>query len=145
MRPTIKIFPSIDKLADALVEEFVTYTNNLMQQQEKVNICLSGGSTPIIFFKKLAVYDSDHRNQIQWQGIHFYWGDERCVPPDHAESNYGQAKKTLFDPIAISEENIHRIQGENIPADESERYADLLTSQLPESNQLPVSKISRKY
>ena len=60
---------------------------------------------------------------MDWRNVHFFWGDERCVPPDHAESNFGMTKELLFDHIDIPEENIHRIKGEAFPEQEAERYS----------------------
>ena len=54
-------------------------------------------------------------NKVDWTRIHFFWGDERCVPVDDAGNSYGQTKKVLFDKINIPDENIHRILSELEP------------------------------
>ncbi|MEP5616593.1 MAG: 6-phosphogluconolactonase, partial [Flavobacteriaceae bacterium] len=89
----------------------------------EVHIALSGGSTPKIVFNVLAL---DYGDKIDWKKIHFYWGDERCVPPTDDESNYKMTVEHLFSKIVIPETNIHRILGENDPISEAMRYANLL-------------------
>ncbi|HDP99346.1 MAG TPA: 6-phosphogluconolactonase, partial [bacterium] len=90
---------------------------------------LSGGSTPVRLFQQLA--SPAYRENIDWKNVHFFWGDERCVPPDHPDSNYGMTKKYLFDHISIPHENIHRINGENDPETEAKRYAGEIFRLLP--------------
>ena len=68
------------------------------------------------------------KNSIAWDAIHFFWGDERCVPPEHEDSNFRMAQQTLLEPLAIPQENIHRILGENEPAAEAMRYANEIQS-----------------
>ena len=69
--------------------------------------------------------------------MHFYWGDERCVAPTHSESNYGAANELLFQLIELPEDNIHRVFGENNPAEEVLRYGQLISEKLPSVNGLP--------
>lgn len=89
------------------------------------HIALSGGSTPKLLFAELA---EKYGNQINWSEVHIYWGDERCVPPSHEESNYKMTRKLLLDHIEIPISNIHRIKGEDNPEAEAVRYEDLIKS-----------------
>lgn len=130
MNPQLHI--SKDPVAVAL--EFADMLVTLARQKEKVNVALSGGSTPRLLFDKLA---SGFKDRIDWHKIHFYWGDERCVLPNHAESNFGMTKKHLFDHIHIPAENIHRILGEKDPLHEAARYGEVLNTNLPSKNGLP--------
>jgi len=82
----------------------------------------------MVVYEELA---ARYRERIPWSLVHLYWGDERCVPPDHPESNYRMCKAHLLDRIDIPPENIHRIRGESAPAPEAERYAALLGENLP--------------
>ncbi|HET7451479.1 MAG TPA: 6-phosphogluconolactonase, partial [Thermoanaerobaculia bacterium] len=59
---------------------------------------------------------------IDWEGVHLFWGDERCVPPDDRESNFGMARETLLDRIPIPAENVHRWLAEIPPEDAADRY-----------------------
>jgi 6-phosphogluconolactonase len=64
---------------------------------------------------------------IPWRSIHFFWGDERCVPPDHAESNYRMANETLLAKVSVPRENIFRIPAEEEDRDRAAaRYAETL-------------------
>lgn len=101
------IFPSAQAAVEKIAQEFLA----LSQQNRPVHISLSGGSTPKLLFKTLA--QSPFATAIQWQNLHFWWGDERMVEPENPESNYGEVQHLLFDHIQIPTENIHRIQGEN--------------------------------
>ena len=84
------------------------------------HIALSGGSTPALWFDILA---RDFHHDIAWDSLELYWGDERCVPPDHPESNYGMTAERLLKPVGIEDQYVHRMKGENDPAEEAERYA----------------------
>jgi len=75
----------------------------------KVTLALSGGSTPKAIFDVLA---QNYKNTIDWNKLHLYWGDERCVPPTHEESNYKMTVDHLISKVSIPETNIHRIPGE---------------------------------
>ena len=72
-------------------------------------VALSGGSTPKRMFEQLA------KMVMDWKHIHLFWVDERCVPPDHPDSNYGMTAEALLNHIEIPGENIHRIHGEQPP------------------------------
>ena len=101
---------------------------SLIAKNNILHIALSGGSTPKEVFKELAVH---FKNEIDWSEVQFYWGDERCVPPDDEESNYKMANEYLFSKLEFPLGNIHRIKGENEPVEEAKRYADLLEKNLP--------------
>ncbi|RPI72449.1 MAG: 6-phosphogluconolactonase [Ignavibacteriales bacterium] len=124
------VFKNIEELSADFCNKLVQLTNG----NDKLFLALSGGSTPRIIFNTLV---EDFRKKIDWNKIHFFWGDERCVSLDHPESNYGMAKEYLLNHIDIPEENIHRIRGENNPADEAERYSDEIKNFLPEVKGFP--------
>jgi 6-phosphogluconolactonase len=126
----IKIFDSPDELAISFCE----HLKKLSEEKVKLTIALSGGSTPLKVFSLLAV---KYSTLIDWNKIHFFWGDERMVPPEHPESNYGSAKSVLFNHINIFETNIHRIEGENNPLDEAERYSGEIEKYVTFSDHLP--------
>ena len=98
------------------------------------HIALSGGSTPKILFQLLA---QDYRDKIPWHEIHLWWGDERCVPPDHEESNFQMTKELLLDQVNITSDHIHRVRGEDDPKAEANRYGKELLQNLPGKNSLP--------
>lgn len=104
-----------------------------VQQSASLNrhffMALSGGSTPTLFFQKLA--SLPYRDSISWRHVNFFWVDERCVPPDHPNSNYGMTKQNLLDHISIPAKNVHRMLGENDPTVEAKRYANEIEVALP--------------
>jgi len=70
--------------------------------------------------------ETDCARRIDWPRVHIFWGDERCVPPDHPDSNYRMARETLLDRVPIPTGNIHRLRGEIEPAAAEAAYAQEL-------------------
>lgn len=130
MNSNIKIFSSTELLA----KSFAAYFANEVRLKDKYNIALSGGSTPEIIFKAIA---DNYSDKIDWTKVHFFWGDERCVPPDSNESNYRMTKETLLDKISIPSLNIHRIRGESEPIEEAVRYSNEILNNVLLLNNLP--------
>ncbi len=98
-----------------------------------VRLALSGGSTPTALFDFWSAEEAP-----EWNRQEFFWGDERCVPPDHKWSNFGVTKKHLFDKLpGPGLFKWHRIYGENNPEEEVIRYSELLNKQLPRRNGIP--------
>lgn len=115
----IKIFDNLTSLN----ESFTAYLKEILKEKKRVTIALSGGSTPKSLFDYWA---KNHQNDIDWNNVFLFWGDERCVPPTDEQSNYKMTKDHLLSHVAIPESNIFRIKGENAPDAEAERYATLL-------------------
>ena len=90
------------------------------KKEEPFFLALSGGETAQQMFR---LWTERFSGRIDWDTIRFYWVDERCVPPQDSESNYGHAHELLFGPLNILPAHIHRIQGEEEPAAEAVRYA----------------------
>lgn len=86
MKPEGKILETAQDLARALTEDFQHAVNQAAKSNRDFYIALSGGSAPALFFQMLA--RPLYQNSISWQNVHFFWGDERCVPPEHPESNF---------------------------------------------------------
>jgi 6-phosphogluconolactonase len=128
------IYPDKDSLVAAFVCEFQRFLGEVSKAGKPVHIALSGGSTPLAIFEELAkVTQAD-----EWTHVHLYWGDERCVPPEHPESNYGAAFKAMIEPLGLKRDQVHQILGEEDPEQEAERYSKLLLDQLPVEGGLPV-------
>ncbi len=115
----LKIYKDKNEVA----EQFSAYFAELVEDKSVFHVALSGGSTPKIVFDVLA---SNYGDKIDWSKIHFYWGDERCVPPTDEQSNYKMTVEHLFSKIDAPEGNIHRVLGEAEPVREAMRYANLL-------------------
>ena len=90
-------------------------------------LAISGGSSPLSLFK---LWTGKYLKSILWKNIDLFWVDERCVPPENPESNYGVAKKMLLDIVPIPENRIHRIMGEENPCKEAERYEEMVRKHL---------------
>lgn len=129
----VKIAESSKKLAKSAAKAMVRLIQNA--GTHRFDVALSGGSTPHKLFTRLA---RKHKDSLDWQRVHFWWGDERCVAPDSDESNYLMAYDALLAELAIPEENIHRIMGEADPEEEALRYGDEIREQLNSRDDLPV-------
>ncbi len=117
-----------------VAEQFSSYLAELVKEKAEFHVALSGGSTPKIVFDVLA---SNYGDKIDWSNIHFYWGDERCVPPTDDQSNYKMTVEHLFSKINVPEENVHRVLGEAEPDREAMRYANLLEINLDRVDSVP--------
>ena len=93
-------------------------------QRGQFTIALSGGSTPRGLYQLLA--SPAFAGRLDWDRWHIFWSDERCVPPDHQDSNYRMAKEVFLDQISVSDEHIHRMQGEVVPQKAAEEYEILV-------------------
>ncbi|HXG53546.1 MAG TPA: 6-phosphogluconolactonase [candidate division Zixibacteria bacterium] len=82
-------------------------------------VALSGGTTPAEFYARLGMEGS---GRIAWRSVHLFWGDERCVPPDHPQSNYRTARESLISKIPVPPANVHRMAGEEEPSAAAAAY-----------------------
>lgn len=130
-----------EKLSEGLSEEFLRTLTSLSSKQDIVSVALSGGTTPMAFFERLAADSRIYKDKIHWDKLHFFFADERCVPADNPDSNYGMANRSLFSRISTFGFHIHRILGENEPAKEAERYSSEISSILCRKTQTPVFDI----
>ncbi len=126
IKRNLKIFNTPQILAEQIANELSTSIKN--KSGEYFYLAVSGGSTPKILFKLLA--SEEFSKKIDWKKLQIFWSDERCVPPDDSESNYGMTKQLLLDKIKIDKNNVHRIIGESEPKEEAKKYADNCTIQL---------------
>jgi 6-phosphogluconolactonase len=138
MESEIRIFPTPFELAEAFAGEFVSLARAAEKEGKVFTVALSGGNTPGLFFSVLADHFS---NAVNWNMIHLFWGDERCVPADHSESNYGTVRHILLEKIDIPGSGIHRIRGENSPLKEALRYSEEIKDHTLLRNGLPVFDI----
>lgn len=112
---------------------FAIYLKELIRTNDKLTIALSGGSTPKVIFDYIA----ENFKDLDWTKVFLYWGDERCVPPTHEQSNYLMTVEHLISKIDIPEENIFRVLGEECPNEEAKRYAMVLNETLKIENDIP--------
>lgn len=134
METTIKIFNNIDELS-LYFGKLLKQSIDELPEDQTFSIALSGGSTPKAVFYFLAQH---FKEQIAWEKVQLFWGDERCVPPDDKESNYRMAKESLLNHIPIPESNIFRIKGENPPTDEALEYKKVIEQHVSMVEVMPV-------
>jgi 6-phosphogluconolactonase len=102
----------------------VTGLSKIAQDSKgRFTIAVSGGSTPLRFFELLG---TSLRNDIEWARTEIFWADERCVPPEHKDSNYKSAQEALLSRVDIPPENVHRIRGEMPPEEGAREYEEEL-------------------
>lgn len=136
MKPETHIFDNATLAAHAVASLIQELAIAKQQQNQMLNIAVSGGSTPKQLFILLA--EDDYRTQIPWEAVRFFWVDERCVEPAHPESNFGMTYDALLQYAFVPAQNIFRMKGEDIPANEAVRYSNLLWKELPARNGFPV-------
>ncbi|MFA9391076.1 MAG: 6-phosphogluconolactonase [Prolixibacteraceae bacterium] len=133
MKAKIKIFKNTGEIADEFANTLKTLAK--AANGKAVHIALSGGSTPKIIFQYLK---EKFGKELANPQFHFWWGDDRCVPPTDDESNYKWANELWLKEIEIPLTNIHRVLGENDPESEAIRYAQEIEKHLPFENNLPT-------
>jgi 6-phosphogluconolactonase len=114
--PRIEIRPNAEEAADACATYILNALIDTLKSQPRSAIAISGGSTPRLLFSALA------RSSFDWRNVHFFWVDERCVPPTDDQSNFKLANDTLLIPARIPQTNVHRIHGELVPDEAAVRY-----------------------
>jgi 6-phosphogluconolactonase len=132
----ITIVPDADALAVHAADHFIDLANEAAKLRNIAHVALAGGSTPRAMNALLAA--SPRREGVDWSTIRFFFGDERCVPPDHPDSNYRMTRETLFDPLGIDPAHVHRVAGEDEPQAAAAAYDALLQREL---GPLPVFDI----
>jgi 6-phosphogluconolactonase len=127
MQRKIKRFADIDLLSRNAAEYIVEIANDCVTSKGSFSLVLSGGSTPKALYQLLC--QAPYIDQLPWEKTHLFWGDERCVPPEHPQSNYGLAYKAFISKVLIPKENVHRIPVEvNSPRRAAYNYRQELQS-----------------
>ncbi len=116
----IQVCPNQQDLFEKSAAEFVRLARTAASANGRFTVALSGGSTPKGAYEILA--RSDLQRRIPWPRVHLFWGDERCVPSHHPESNYRMAEKSLISLVPIPLENVHRIATEREPNEAAAAY-----------------------
>lgn len=113
VKPEIRYFPDLEALSLGAAGLISQTADKSVAEKGLYSLVLSGGSTPRRLYELLS--QPPFVQETPWPHIHFFWGDERCVPPDHPDSNYGLASRILLSRIPVPEKNIHRIPVEKGP------------------------------
>ena len=122
----IRILNSLADLSQAAAAEFISLAVDAVRSKGRFCVALCGGSTPRGLYTLLG---NQAQHSLLWEKIHFFWGDERHVPPDHPDSNYRMAFEALLSKVPIPAENIFRIHAEEKDTDTAaKKYEQTLTT-----------------
>jgi len=109
--PDVRILINIDAIAKRAAQDFLQSATQAVSEKGSFTVALSGGSTPKALYSLLAT-DAALRSQLPWDKMYMYFGDERSVGPDHADSNFRMATETMLSKVPIKPEQVFRIKGE---------------------------------
>jgi 6-phosphogluconolactonase len=107
--PNILVFDDAEHVAQGAARRFVELAGQSIAERAGFSVALSGGSTPKRIYELLA--SDEYRDQVDWQNVHIFFGDERTVPPDHHESNFRMANEAMLSHLPVQETNVHRLNG----------------------------------
>ena len=118
------VFDTPEQLAWAAAERFVDCEYPFHGELGRFSVALAGGTTPKRVYELLAT--ERFRDRVEWPHVDLFFGDERAVPPDHPDSNYGMAYKTLISKVPIPAINLRRMMGEGNPSESARLYENEL-------------------
>ncbi|MBI5878660.1 MAG: 6-phosphogluconolactonase [Chloroflexi bacterium] len=124
MMTNVQVLPSAAALAEMVAAGIAATARDRIARTGRFALCLSGGGPPRAYHRLLA--RPELAGTIDWSRVHVFWSDERAVPPDHPESNYGMAHETLLRLVPIPADQIHRIEAERGAQTAAERYEQVL-------------------
>src|SRR5437588_1011311 len=118
--PSVRVFDDPEQVAREAAGLFVRLSIEAVSERGSFSVALSGGTTPRRVYELLA--SDDYRTQVTWASVHVFFGDERTVPPDHADSNYRMANEALLSLVPIPAKNVHRMNGVGDAAANASEY-----------------------
>ncbi len=113
--PVVRVLADADTVARAAAGELVRISRKVQSKGRNLRLALSGGSTPKRTYELLA--EAPFRDMIDWRRVHVFFGDERCVPPDHEDSNYRMAREALLSKVPLAPHRVHRMEGDRADLD----------------------------
>ena len=134
--PELVVLPTADALADEAARRFATLAATAIAARGQFIVALSGGSTPKALYARLAA--PPFSASIDWPRVIVIWGDERCVPPDDAASNYKMSREALLDHVPVQATHVRRMRGEYTPVGAAANYNAVLHDVLDAGNGMPV-------
>ncbi len=111
----VLVVPTTAALAEQAAERFAEAATKAVDESGRFSVALSGGATPRGLFARLAT--EPFRSRVDWGRVRVFWGDERCAPPDHPDSNYRLAQELLLSRVPVPAESIYRMRGEAVDQD----------------------------
>lgn len=133
---TLRVFDDAAQMAEAAAILFAQLAVDAVRCRGRFVTALSGGGTPRAAYRLLA--ETPYTDQVPWAQTHLFWGDERLVPPDNPESNYGDVQRILLDRVPIPQGNIHRVCGECDPNTAAAAYREALAAMAETTALWPV-------
>lgn len=123
------VYDDADTLAAAAAHYMATVLEDAIRDRERASFCVAGGSTPRASYEWLA---STYAATVDWSRVDVWFGDERCVPPDDADSNFRMVDEALISRVGIPSRGVHRISGEIDPAAAARAYDLALRADFPD-------------
>jgi 6-phosphogluconolactonase len=130
MTDLVTVLPDAAGLAAAAADHVVEVLRATLAERDFAHVALAGGSTPRAINALLVT--EPRRARVEWDRVVFWFGDERCVPPDDDQSNYKMNRETLLDPLRIRPAHVHRMRGEDDPSAAAADYDVVLQRELGE-------------
>jgi 6-phosphogluconolactonase len=128
--PGVRVCRDREAVTRAAARQFVDWAWQAIARDGKFCVALSGGQTPLGLYAKLA--SSEFRGQVDWPRVQLFWGDERAVPPDNPDSNYGAVRRELLLKVPIPPINVHRMEAESPNMGKAaHEYEEVLRQNLP--------------
>ncbi len=121
--PNVRVFEDPQELARAAADMFAEGATRSIREKGRFTVALAGGSTPKALYELLA---AGYRDALDWSKVHVFFGDERCVPPDHEDSNYRMAQEALLSRVPVG--SVHRMRGELSPPEAAALYEEELAA-----------------
>ena len=124
VKVTYQVWPTVAEMALASARMFAQVVEQAVTKRGVARVAISGGTTPQTTFKLLA--SAPFAETIPWDRLQLFWVDERCVGPEHPESNYGVCRELLLSKVPIPAANVFRMEGELEPEVAASRYESTL-------------------
>jgi 6-phosphogluconolactonase len=118
-KPQILVLDDAEAMSVRAAEEIVHISGEAICTHGQFTWCLTGGNTPAGIYTLIA---TRFHLSVDWNAVHLFWGDERCVPPNDEASNYGMANRTMLSKINLDPSRIHRMRGEDDPEAAAREY-----------------------
>ncbi len=127
---TYEVWATKEATALALARLFARKVEEAAAKRGVARVAVSGGSTPQATFALLADPAGPFATTVPWDKLHLYWVDERCVGPEHPESNYGVCRELLLSKVPLPATNVYRMEGELDPEEAAARYESVLRNSM---------------
>lgn len=139
IRAEYHVYDETYELNRAVAEHFVQGIQAAVAARGVARIAISGGNSPRPVFSLLASAHGPYREAVPWDRLWIFWVDERCVPPESPDSNYGVVRETLLTHVPLPPERVIRIEGELPPEEAAARYESAIRAHFRlEGAQVPV-------